>query len=224
MPVYRHEVKHAIPPQEVPLLRRRLAAALPPDPHGAQGVYAVRSLYFDSPEDKALREKLDGVNEREKFRLRLYDGDASLILLEKKAKRGGLGCKTQAPLTVGEVRALLGGDTAWMAQSPAPLVRELYAKMHAQGLRPRTLVDYTRAAFVYGPGDVRVTLDSDIRTGLRSLAFLDPAAPTVPAPDAGAVLEIKWGAFLPDLVRALAGVPGCRAAAFSKYAACRRYD
>ncbi len=201
-----------------------LAALLTPDPHAPDGVYAVRSLYFDNFADKALREKLDGVPVREKFRLRLYNGDPTLIHLEKKVKRGSLCEKQQAAVTREEVARLLAGDTAWMPAHPAPLVRELAAKMRRQGLAPRTLVDYTREAFVYGPGDVRVTLDRDIRTGLRGLGFLDPGAVTLPAPDAGVVLEVKWGAFLPDLVRGAVQLPHCRASAFSKYAACRRYD
>ena len=49
--------------------------------------YRVRSLYFDNYNDKVLREKIDGVNEREKFRLRLYNDDTSFIKLEKKVKK-----------------------------------------------------------------------------------------------------------------------------------------
>lgn len=224
MPNLRHEVKHAVTAGDCRILCRRLGAVLTPDPHGDAGAYAVRSLYFDTPGDKALREKLDGAARREKFRLRLYNGDASYILLEKKCKYGSLGWKEQAPVTACEARALLAGDASWMAGSPQPLVRELYGKMAAQGLAPRTLVDYRRTAFLYGPGDVRVTLDTDIRTGLRGLEFLEPGAVTVPAADAGAVLEVKWGAFLPELVQELVQLPGRRACAFSKYAACRRYD
>ena len=224
MPQLRHEYKIELAPGDVPALRARLSALLAPDPHAPGGRYAVRSLYFDTPADTALREKLDGVDRREKFRLRCYNGDTALIHLEKKSKQSGLGSKAQAALTASEAAALLAGDLGWMPGHPAPLVRELYAKMRAQGLRPKTLVDYRREAYVYGPGNVRVTLDSDIRTGLRRTDFLDPACPTVPAPGPAALLEVKWDAWLPDLVRAAVQLPGRRAAAFSKYAACRMYD
>ncbi len=50
----------------------------------------MRSLYFDTPEDKALWEKVDCVNMREKFRIRYYNGDTSYIVLEKKCKVNGL--------------------------------------------------------------------------------------------------------------------------------------
>lgn len=224
MPDFRHEYKIELAPGDIPVLRARLGALLCPDPHAPGGRYTIRSLYFDDWTDRALREKLDGVDKREKFRLRCYNGDASLIHLEKKAKQNGLGYKVQADLTAAEVRALLAGDLGWMPGHPAPLVRELYQKMRARGLAPKTLVDYTREAFVYGPGNVRVTLDSGIRTGLRRTDFLDFDCPTVPAPGPAALLEVKWDAFLPDIVRAAVQLPGHRAGAFSKYAACRSYD
>lgn len=224
MPDFRHETKIELAPGDVPVLRARLGALLKPDPHAPGGRYYIRSLYFDDRTDTALRQKLDGVDKREKFRLRCYNGDAAFINLEKKAKQNGLGYKLQARLTAAETAALLAGDLGWMPDHPAPLVRELYGKMRAQGLRPKTLVDYTREAFVYGPGNVRVTLDSDIRSGLRRTDFLDFACPTVPAPGPAALLEVKWDAFLPEPVRAAVQLPGRRAGAFSKYAACRMYE
>jgi len=86
----RHEWKHRISFCDTLSLRQRLRAVMEPDSHGEDGKYRVRSLYFDSPEDKALREKLDGVSRREKFRLRYYNGDLSTLHLEKKSKNGKL--------------------------------------------------------------------------------------------------------------------------------------
>lgn len=220
----RHEWKHRLAPGDLPLLRRRLEAVTQPDPHAIDGRYHIRSLYFDTPADTALREKLDGVNVREKFRIRCYNKDPALIHLEKKSKWNGLGTKDKARLTPGQVRALLDGDTRWMGESQEPLLRELHAKMTLQGLRPRTLVDYLREPFVYSPGNVRVTLDYGLRTGLDCVDFLNPDCVTIPAPDNPVILEVKWDAFLPDIIRDAVQIPGRRAGAFSKYASCRMYD
>jgi hypothetical protein len=95
--------------------------------------------------------------------------------------------------------------------------------MRSQGLLPRTIVDYTREAFVYAPGNVRVTLDYDIRTGLHCTDFLNPDCVTIPAGNAPAILEVKWDAYLPAVIRDAVQLPGRRSAAFSKYAACRIY-
>ena len=221
---YRHEWKHVITPAHRLVLRQRLRAVAKPDSHAVNGRYHIRSLYFDDLNDTALQEKLNGVSRREKFRLRCYGLDFSLIHLEKKSKISGLGRKETCTITQEEVRAILAGDTDWMANDDRPLVRELYVKMRGQGLRSKTIVDYLREPFVFGPGNVRVTLDYDIRTGLQSTAFLDPHCPTVPVPDDPIILEVKWDGFLPDIIRDAIQLDGVRTSAFSKYAACRMYD
>ena len=220
---YRHEWKHPISYGDLLLLRQRLGAVMESDPHAVNGCYTIRSLYFDTPDDRALRQKLDGVSRREKFRLRLYNGDTSLIHLEKKSKFANLGRKEKVPLTAQEVARILGGDTDWMADDSRPLLRELHYKMTVEQLRPKTLVDYTREPFVYAAGNVRVTLDYHIRTGLNSTDFLNSDAPTVPAGDAPIILEVKWDEFLPDFIRDAIQLTGRRVSAFSKYAQCRIY-
>ena len=220
---YRHEWKHEINISDMIAIRQRLRAVASPDPHAVDGRYTVRSLYFDDPTDRALREKLDGVDRREKFRIRYYNGDTALIHLEKKSKWNGLGTKEKEVLTEAEVRAVTDGDLDWMPSSGRPLVQELYSKMKSAGLRPRTIVDYTREPFVYAPGNVRVTLDYNIRTGLGCTDFLNPDCVTVPAGDAPIILEVKWDAFLPDIIRDAVQLMGRRVSAFSKYAQCRIY-
>nr|WP_325298472.1 polyphosphate polymerase domain-containing protein [uncultured Dysosmobacter sp.] len=220
---FRHEWKHEIGAADLIAIRQRMGAVARPDPHAVDGKYRIRSLYFDNASDQALREKLDGVSRREKFRIRYYNGDLSLIHLEKKSKLGGLGSKESAPLTAEEAQAIVDGRTGWMLEGGRPLVRELYSKMRVRGLRPRTIVDYTREPFIYSPGNVRVTLDYDIRTGLGSTDFLDPDCVTVPAGDAPIILEVKWDNYLPEIIRAAVQLEGRRSSAFSKYAQCRVY-
>lgn len=220
---YRHEWKHEISLSDCIALRQRLRAVAWVDGHARDGRYQIRSLYFDSPADKALREKLDGVDRREKFRIRYYNGDTSLIRLEKKSKLRGLGAKAAAELTAGEAQAIVDGSWDWMSGSGRPLVVELYSKMRSQGLRPRTIVDYTREPFVYAPGNVRVTLDYGLRTGLGCTDFLNPGCVMVPAGGGTAILEVKWDAYLPGIIQDAVQLPGRRAGPFSKYAACRIY-
>ena len=222
---FRHEWKHALTPADALAARGRLRIFLQPDPHaGSGGTYGIRSLYFDTPEDKALREKLDGVNRREKFRIRYYNGDASLIHLEKKIKVNGLCGKRSTLLSQSEAQAIIDGELDWMlAARDRPLVTELYAKMKTQGLRPKTIVDYIREPYVYAPGNVRVTLDSRLRTGLRCTDFLNAGCVTIPVPDTPVILEVKWDEYLPSVVRAAVQLGNRQAAAFSKYAACRIY-
>ena len=135
----------------------------------------------------------------------------------------GLGNKQSASLTAEEAQKIMDGDLEWMIDSGRPLVQELYSKMMSQGRRPMTIVDYTREPFVFAPGNVRVTLDYNIRTGLKCTDFLNPDCVTVPAGDAPIILEVKWDEFLPNIIRDAVQLDGRRSAAFSKYAACRIY-
>jgi len=220
---FRHEWKHEINACDSVIIQQRLNAVAKHDPHAAGGKYRIRSLYFDNIYDKALREKIDGVNCREKFRIRFYNDDTSFIHLEKKSKVNGLCSKESAPLTADEARRIADGDFSWMKESTEPLVQELYSKMNAQGIRAKTIVDYTRIPFVYGPGNVRVTLDYDIRTGGPAEDFLNPECTTLPAGDPCIILEVKWDAFLPDIIRDAVQLESRRVTAFSKYARCRIY-
>ncbi|MGN0971239.1 MAG: VTC domain-containing protein, partial [Aristaeellaceae bacterium] len=127
---YRHEIKHIISPGDAMAIRANLSAVARLDPHAQKnGCYGIRSLYFDDPADTALQEKLDGVNEWRKFRIRYYDGDLSYIMLECKMKRDGVGCKLQERLTLEEARRILAGDTAWLVTSNRPLLAALYVEM-----------------------------------------------------------------------------------------------
>lgn len=190
---------------------------------GPDGRYLIRSLYFDNYRDKALREKIDGVNVREKFRIRYYNDDSSKILLEKKCRRGSLGSKQGARLTREQAEAIIAGDWQAIRRIDAPLVKELYSKMLSQQLRPRTIVQYMREAYVYAPGNVRITFDSELRTGLYSTGLFDPNVPLISPPEPAILLEVKYDSFLPEVIAKLLQLGNRRAAAFSKYAACRVY-
>lgn len=220
---FRHEWKHEITRADQLALRARLRTVMAPDPHAVEGRYQIRSVYFDDPWDTALREKIDGVNRREKFRIRWYNADTSAIFLEKKSKINGLCSKEQARISLEEVRAIAAGRPEALADDPQPLVREFCRKQRIRGLRPKTVVDYTRDAFVFAPGNVRVTLDYDIRTSVFCEGFLDDRCLTVPARYAPIILEVKWDAFLPNVIRDIVQVPTTHTSAFSKYAACRAY-
>lgn len=221
---FRHEWKHVLNYADLLTLRHRLGAVMERDPHAIDGKYHIRSLYFDNPDDKALREKIDGVNIREKFRIRLYNRDTSLIKLEKKSKRNGLGTKYSASLTEEEAQKIVDGDLDLMMASDQALVQELYCKMRYQRLEPKTIVDYTREPFIFRPGNVRVTLDYDIRTGQERTDFLDPEVVTIPAGDAPILVEVKWDEFLPTIIRDAVTLPNRRVGSFSKYAQCRVYS
>lgn len=222
--MYRHEIKHIISPADAAAIRVNLSAVAKLDPHAAgKGFYRIRSLYFDDPLDTALHEKLDGVNERRKFRIRYYDDDLSYIMLECKMKRDGVGMKPQERLTLEQAQSILQGDISWLAASERPLLMALYVDMKVRRLAPKTVVEYKRVPFVYGPGNVRVTIDWAIRTG-SPREFLNPDGLTLPIEEDVTLLEVKWDEYLPGIIRKAAALKSRAPTAFSKYAACRIYQ
>lgn len=219
----RHEHKFYLNYLDYTVIRSRLSVVMQADTHvSADGRYLIRSLYFDNAADKALREKADGVSQREKFRIRCYNGNHDFIRLEKKLKSGGLGTKISARLTKEETQRIIDGDIAFMKDSGRPLLTELYGKMTTERLRPKTIVDYTREPFIYDAGNVRVTLDYDIRTGLSCTDMLHDV-PTVPTEPGLVILEVKYDNFLPDVIRDIIQLRNREVSAFSKYMSCRKY-
>jgi len=196
-----------------------------PDPFSdEEGKYVVRSIYFDNYNDKALMEKVNGVNNREKFRIRLYNNDFSFIKLEKKSKTDGLCFKKSTRISYDECKKILDDDIDWMGDSKDEVIVELYMKMKNDVLKPKTIVEYTREAYLYKPGSVRITIDSNIRTGLFSRDFLNPNLPMVsPYPKGYCILEVKYDEFLPQIVSDLIQTNIHMSSSVSKYAVCRLY-
>ena len=215
---FRHEIKHVISQSDFYAVKQSMSGIALTDPHaGLDGTYLIRSLYFDNVYNTALNEKRDGIAQRDKFRIRYYNGDLGFIVLEKKSKTDAFTSKLSEPITLSEVERLLNGDYEWLNKSEKPLFKELYGQMTLKLLRPRCIVEYTRIPFIYAPGNVRVTLDYDIRTGLSSLDFLNPASVTVPAGNGEIILEVKWDEYLPDIIRHAVQLKDTRAGSFSKY-------
>jgi hypothetical protein len=226
LPKYRHELKIGINSFDKALLSSRLSHVMRRDRFaGPDGSYVVRSLYFDDIDNHALMDKFMGAIYREKFRIRTYDREASVIRLELKVKNNGLGYKEAAPLSRAECAAILAGDSAFLKHRPEMVCRRLYSKMSTGLFKPRTIVQYEREAYEWDPGRVRVTLDSNLVTGLSSVDFLNSALPLTGVTDEGlSILEIKYDEFLPAHIADLLMLNSRQRAALSKYAICRRFD
>lgn len=218
---YRRELKHYINMIDYMELRSRLRYIARPDENACQdGCYKIRSLYFDNYDNKVVAEKLSGTSRREKFRLRYYNIDTAFIRLEKKSKVNK-GCyKQSAMVTDTQCTEIINGGCKGLISQESPLLSELYAKMQYQQLRPRTIVDYTREAYVFPAGNVRITIDSDIRTSSNITGFLNPDVPTIPAA-AAIILEVKYDGFLPDIMRDILQLNSRNETEFSKYVVSR---
>lgn len=218
---YRSELKYYINSGDSLELRSKLKYIMKPDPNaGSDGRYKIRSLYFDNYEDKAVTDKLSGQSRREKFRLRYYGGDTSFIRLEKKSKINR-GCYKQSEtVTAEQCEKIINGCYGSLLSRDSPLCSELYSKIQNQNLRPKMIVDYMREAYIYAAGNVRITIDSDIRSSGNIKGFLNNGIPTVPSANA-IILEIKFDGFLPDIIRDMVRLESRNMTEFSKYVVTR---
>lgn len=222
---FRHELKHYINVSDYNLIKVRLKHIMRHDKNSDEnGEYQIRSLYFDNHNDKILEEKLIGLNCRDKYRIRLYNSDNSFIRLEKKSKINGLCHKISTDISKEEVTSLINNDIKFLKHSKKLLFNELFLKMNIDRLKPKTIVDYIRETYIYDPGNVRITFDKSIKTGLQSIDMLSSELPTIEVLDSRyIVLEIKYDEFLPEIIADMIQIRERKAASISKYALCRKY-
>lgn len=221
----RHEYKYLISRADAELLKLRLPHIMERDPHaGENGQYTIRSLYFDDESARAYYEKMDGIDNRTKYRIRFYNYDGSNIKLEKKEKLGNLTRKTAQTITKKDARALEYASFQGCPDTQEGLTEELRVAFQSRGLRPKVLVDYDRTPFLCHAGNTRITIDENLRTRpYIAHLFASPRAMTpVLAPDQ-VILEVKFDDFLPGyLADALADIPKVNMA-ISKFAMCMSF-
>lgn len=216
---FRHEYKYLISRASAELLKKRLKGFMQPDPHaGPKGRYTIRSLYFDDLDANAFYDKVSGVDNRTKFRIRCYNYSNTGFKLEKKEKKGYLTRKTAAALSLSQVQAIAENPRSFSREG---LVEEFRLYCAGQGGKPMVLVDYDRTPFVCSSGNTRITIDENLRTlPYKGDLFASPNAMIPVLERDQVILEVKFDDFLPGHLDAcLADIPKA-AMAISKFALC----
>jgi hypothetical protein len=216
---YRYELKFLINYADYALIRARLSPLMQRDLHvNDNGMYTVRSLYFDDFLNSAYNEKYMGVMNRQKFRIRIYNYSDSVINLERKVKYDRYVTKQSVNLTRDLVNEILAGNYDCLREYDDPLHTIFYYQCRSKLLRPRTIVDYEREPFVMKAGTVRVTFDQHVRVGVDGWDIFNDKMSTmeVMRPEF-MVMEVKYTEFLPALVRQLLPRSSTNYSAVSKY-------
>ena len=222
----RHELKYHITPAELTVLRGVLAPVMQLDPNGNENnEYHIRSLYFDTINDDALEEKIAGVGNRKKYRIRIYNFSDRVIKLECKSKYGDLISKQSVSIPRDLAEQLIAGDPEGLQRMRHPLFHDVYREMKTRLLRPAVIVDYVREAYIHNAEEVRVTFDKQLRTGLFSSDMFNKDLPTYPVfDDPVEILEVKYDEFLPSYIQSILSGITAQRSAVSKYTWCRRYE
>jgi len=222
---FRHELKYVVTASQLALLESRIRGLIPLDVHaGEAGMYQIRSLYFDDYYNSGYVENEIGTDPREKFRLRIYNGDKSRISLELKSKEHGMTKKQACLLTEEQCRTLMKGRLLPMNKEDPPVLKKLNLLMRTRLLRPKVIVEYDRVPYAERLGNTRITLDQNMASSDEIGRFLEPRLQRRPIMAAGRhILEVKYDEFLPDYLYRNLQLSSLRQTAFSKYYLCRRY-
>ncbi len=225
----RHELKFYISYPQYLTLRSNLRHLLHQDPNAARngGEYAIRSLYFDTEFNTAYYDKINGVKDRDKYRIRIYNYSDRDIFMECKTKVGSFISKRSVKIPRSLADQLTAGDPTGLEFTTSGLLRDVYREMRLNLLRPVVIVDYDREAYIHPAEDVRITFDKNVRTGLNSVDMFNDRVPTQPVMDHGEmILEVKYNRILPAYLADVISFscPEAVQTAISKYTLCRRYE
>ena len=223
---FRHEFKYMISEGEAAVLESRIAALIPRDPHvGESGVYTIRSLYFDSYDDRCYYENEDGTDPREKFRIRIYNASTERISLECKRKERSKTLKTSCILTPEQCKSLMDGRVPDDIGERQTVLNKLALLMRCELFRPKVIVEYDRTPYIWRLGNVRVTFDRNIRSSAQVERFTEPDIFTRPVMPVGQhLLEVKYDEYLPDFIKESLELGTLAQTAFSKYYLCRKFS
>jgi len=196
---FRHEVKYGLSQYQYLKFRDFCSGFMEYDKNaGDRGEYIVKSYYFDTLYFSDYTEKLNGVYERKKYRLRTY-GDSGYYRLEKKLKNGNLNKKISGEISADHANMLVIGlmDIETGIESTDAIIAEMYLK----GYRNSVYIEYSRQAFVMKELDLRITFDKDMGALYANYDLSEDKPDLHPFfYDGAAILEIKYKDSLPGWI------------------------
>ena len=216
--VSRHEVKYFINPIKCMQLSSVLKNVMIEDKHNGADGYIIRSLYFDTYGEADFYEKLAGIENRKKIRLRVYSPNDKLVKLEIKRKFGDEQVKKSAFISKDDAKRLIDCDYDVLRKYENATVRTIYEIMHINRVRPVVLIEYQRKAFIHPTNNIRVTVDTNIRSNETYFGLFDEFPVFCPVEEfIFALLEIKYDAFLIHWLSELLSTYDLTNGAYSKY-------
>lgn len=220
---FRNEHKYFCNEKDLAILQSRLDGICMLDPHAKNGRYHIRSLYFDTWNLQYYYENENGTDPREKWRIRMYDGDSGFLMLECKHKEKGMTQKRSCRILKEDVMAIIKGEWSPQLSDVPELQREFYLKIQMKGLQPSVIVDYERVPYIYDIGNVRITFDKYLSGSKEFGAFLEKELALTPIPMNGSqILEVKFDELLPDYIKSGLQLKHLVKTACSKYYLCKK--
>lgn len=218
---YRHELKFVISELLAEQIEFNIKHYMKLDGNHVESFYAVRSLYFDDIYDTCLKQLEAGVDNRYKYRIRLYNGKTDTIHLEKKSKSHEMTLKEMQDISRDEVQSLIEGSAPQgSGDLKMGLIRDHYTKL----MKPVCIVEYDRTAYTEECGNVRITFDRNVRGTYDTGKFLDKEISQKRViPEGQLILEVKYDEFLPSYILNAINYNSLRRQSVSKYSLVRKF-
>lgn len=223
METYRHEIKYVCTAAQIEDIKMRLSAVAAIDKNAHNGSYIIRSIYFDDYYNSSYYDNESGVDPREKWRIRIYNGDDSRILLECKRKESGKVNKKSDIISLNEFYDILQGKLDSYKFDSRKVFNRFKILTEIKLLRPVVIVQYKRFPFICDEGNVRITLDCDISSSCDFGNFFSDKLYLQPIQSKyRQLLEVKYDELLPDEIYNVTQLKNMLQQSFSKYYLCRK--
>jgi hypothetical protein len=219
--MYRNEFKFFINAHQKNIMANKLIKICQRDSFSdADGGYLISSLYFDDYNQSAIIDKLSGIRDRKKFRVRVYNYQYNVIKLERKIKRENVTEKSHIQISKEEYDALVSGDVSYLRHKDDVVAKDFFLSYRTKNLRPRVVVEYRREAFIYKYGDVRITFDYLLKAGVFQKDLFSNGYMISAIPHDQIILEVKYTRYFPDVIRNIIQINNLQWQSSSKYVMC----
>ena len=220
--VLRQEKKYLYTYEQFKRMDCRFGKLLQPDIHSGADGYTVRSLYFDTMQERDFYEKEDGLEVRRKLRLRIYSPSDSFAMLEMKQKQGENQKKRSLRVTREEAMKLASGRYDCLLKYEDPFAGECYGIMNLHCYRPKSIVEYKRKAYIAKENSIRITFDHEIRATESDFSLFSETLNMYPVLDPYlVVMEVKYNGFLLSYIKDIISAEGKIPVSVSKYSLSR---
>lgn len=222
---FRHEFKYRCDVRDIEVLKNRLKGLLKLDSHAQNGIYEIRSIYFDNCYGRCFFENENGVDCREKFRIRAYNRDPRRISLECKRKERGKTLKISTLISQEQFYDIMDNKNLSINSAQDPLLNKFIYLIKTQRYRPSVIVGYDRIPYVYTCGNVRVTVDMNIYASHEYHNFFEADCQRQNIlPSGQHIIEVKYDELLPDFIKTNLEMIDLKRTTFSKYYLCKKFS
>lgn len=215
---YRNEIKYIIDKKQALELKLRLQTLCSSEKQSFNK-YLVRTLYFDDIYNSCFFANREGLAHRQKIRIRTYNYDYDNIFIELKKKDFNLSSKNRCLISKEICKKIISNSFSLKEMKDEnEFLFFVCTKIKNHSFLPKIIVEYDRAAFSFPAFNTRITIDSNIKSTIKTDLFFEqiPQMQNVINTDK-CILEVKYSQLLPRFMYNIMNIGNLKRINFSKY-------